>query len=213
MIHYYGNERMERKSMMRTKQKAFTLAETLITLAIIGVIAAMTIPTLMTKVNDYIYKTALKKAYSQLTNAVKMIPISQGCSDGDYYCGSISLANIANNMKTLENGTGQGYQVGNSTYAGYFKTTDGMLFYGALRSTKSCYKMLNGQERCMDMMITSGMYLPLEVNIDVNGDKGPNKKDIDRFTFKITPDYGQFTRGIPGTITPTGKAAEILLKK
>lgn len=57
------------------------------------------------------------------------------------------------------------------------------------------------------------MYLPLEVNIDVNGDKGPNKKDIDRFTFKITPDYGQFTRGIPGTITPTGKAAEILLKK
>lgn len=41
-----------------TKMKAFTLAEVLITLGIIGVVAAMTMPTLMNSTNGAQYKTA-----------------------------------------------------------------------------------------------------------------------------------------------------------
>ena len=47
-------------------KKAFTLAETLITLGIIGVVAAITIPTLMTKIKNHQIETVLKEDYSIL---------------------------------------------------------------------------------------------------------------------------------------------------
>ncbi len=47
----------------------FTLAEVLITLGIIGVVAAMTIPAVMNKTQDLEFKTALKKTYSMLSQA------------------------------------------------------------------------------------------------------------------------------------------------
>ena len=51
---------------------AFTLAEVLITLAIIGVVAAMTMPTLINNTNGAQFKTAYKKALSVLNQAVVM---------------------------------------------------------------------------------------------------------------------------------------------
>ena len=51
-------------------KSAFTLAEVLITLGIIGVVAAMTMPTLMNSTNGAQYKTAYKKALSVLSQAV-----------------------------------------------------------------------------------------------------------------------------------------------
>jgi prepilin-type N-terminal cleavage/methylation domain-containing protein len=51
---------------------AFTLAEVLITLGIIGVVAAMTIPTLMAKIRRAQYSAAFKKGLSTLNQAVKM---------------------------------------------------------------------------------------------------------------------------------------------
>ena len=51
---------------------AFTLAEVLITLGIIGVVAAITIPTLMQNIQDTQFKSAWKKEYSQLEQASKL---------------------------------------------------------------------------------------------------------------------------------------------
>ena len=48
-------------------KKAFTLAEVLITLTIIGVIAALTIPNLLQKHQEQETVTRLKKAYSTLS--------------------------------------------------------------------------------------------------------------------------------------------------
>lgn len=53
-----------------TKRFGFTLAEVLITLGIIGVVAAMTMPTLMNATNGAQYKTAYKKALSVISQAV-----------------------------------------------------------------------------------------------------------------------------------------------
>ena len=50
----------------------FTLAEVLITLGIIGVVAAMTMPTLINSTNGAQYKTAYKKALSVMSQAVAM---------------------------------------------------------------------------------------------------------------------------------------------
>ena len=55
-----------------TRRFAFTLAEVLITLGIIGVVAAMTIPTLISNTNGAQFKSAYKKALSTLNQAVLM---------------------------------------------------------------------------------------------------------------------------------------------
>lgn len=54
------------------KKNGFTLAEVLITLAIIGVVATMTLPALMTNTGEQQYKTGLKKGINTLTEAVQM---------------------------------------------------------------------------------------------------------------------------------------------
>ena len=67
--------RLLSKSLREIKSKkvraGFTLAEVLITLGIIGVVAAMTIPTLMTNINAARYRTQFKKAVSTLSQGVR----------------------------------------------------------------------------------------------------------------------------------------------
>lgn len=62
-------------------KNAFTLAEVLITLGIIGVVAAMTIPTLMNATNSKEIVTALKKAYSTYLNAYTLAQQENGTPD------------------------------------------------------------------------------------------------------------------------------------
>ncbi len=54
------------------KSSAFTLAEVLITLGIIGVVAAMTMPTLINQTNGAQYKAAYKKALSAISQGVTL---------------------------------------------------------------------------------------------------------------------------------------------
>ena len=52
-------------------KKAFTLAEVLITLGIIGIVAALTLPTLMNNVQDKVLESQRQKAASVLANGYK----------------------------------------------------------------------------------------------------------------------------------------------
>ncbi len=63
------------------KKAAFTLAEVLVTLAVIGIVAAMTIPTILNKYQEHIMVQKYKKVYSLLNNAV----LQQYANNGDYY--------------------------------------------------------------------------------------------------------------------------------
>ena len=60
------------------REKGFTLAEVLITLAIIGVVAAMTIPTLIGNYKKHATETKIKKFYSQMTQAIRLSEIDNG---------------------------------------------------------------------------------------------------------------------------------------
>ena len=53
-------------------KKAFTLAEVLITLGIIGVVAALTIPALVAKYDEMVMVNKLKRTYSELANAIEL---------------------------------------------------------------------------------------------------------------------------------------------
>ena len=59
-------------------KKGFTLAEVLITLAIIGVIATLTLPALMTNIKEQQAITAFKKAVNTLVTADEMNTAKQG---------------------------------------------------------------------------------------------------------------------------------------
>ena len=60
------------------KKAAFTLAEVLITLGIIGIVAAMTLPTLIQKNNNKVVVTRLKKFYSVFNQAIDMAEVKYG---------------------------------------------------------------------------------------------------------------------------------------
>ena len=55
------------------RRAAFTLAEVLITLGIIGVVAALTLPTIINKAQSMILKNQFKKAYSTFYNAINLV--------------------------------------------------------------------------------------------------------------------------------------------
>ena len=62
----------------KSRKSAFTLAEVLITLGIIGVVAALTIPTLVRNYQKKVTVERLKVAYSQITKAVQLSEAENG---------------------------------------------------------------------------------------------------------------------------------------
>ena len=60
-------------SNKRSRKGAFSLAEVLITLGIIGVVAALTLPNLIQKYQDRVLTSRFKKGYSQISKAWNMV--------------------------------------------------------------------------------------------------------------------------------------------
>ena len=63
------------------KFKGFTLAETLLTLVIIGVIAEITVPTLWAEYQEHERIAKVKKMYSVLSNAMNLVRVNGGTPD------------------------------------------------------------------------------------------------------------------------------------
>ena len=67
-------------SRLAAKKSAFTLAEVLITLGIIGVVAAITLPTLVANYQKQVWVNQLKKTYTTLNEGFKQMAASEGCT-------------------------------------------------------------------------------------------------------------------------------------
>ena len=79
---------------MEPVKKAFTLAEVLVTLTIIGVVSAMTIPTLSNKSKEHITVNKVRNTYSILSNAYRQVISDNGSwsewnlpNDGSWFNG------------------------------------------------------------------------------------------------------------------------------
>ena len=95
----------ERIEIMNNK-KAFTLAEVLITLAIIGVVAAITIPTVITNYQKQMYVTQLRKNYNNITRGFKTAMARDGVtslSDTQLWASMNKSWNYPGDLKTNEN--------------------------------------------------------------------------------------------------------------
>ena len=89
------------------KKAAFTLAEVLITLGIIGIVAAMTMPTLVAKYREKLLVNQAKTAYSKLSNALIMVKVHNGYNSYVDFMYSISsedemLDIICNELKVVK---------------------------------------------------------------------------------------------------------------
>ena len=123
---------------------AFTLAEVLITLAIIGVVAAMTIPTLISKYQERVTVTKVKKFYSDFSQAYQMAVME----NGPLYSWGLSNSSTETNEET-----GSLYQK-DSSFENYNAFFEKMKPY--LRNIK--YKKMSTDKTTGD--IDGGWYMP-----------------------------------------------------
>ena len=86
-------------------KRAFTLAEVLITLGIIGVVAAMTMPTLIQKNNNKVVETRLMKFYSTINQAIKMAEVDYG--DKKYWYEDLAGAEFDKDGKPVPGSSAQ----------------------------------------------------------------------------------------------------------
>ena len=99
------------------QKRGFTLAEVLITLAIIGIVAAVTIPSVIANYQQSEFKTGLRKAVSVLNEAIQAHMAQDGESPYDNENLFLYLQQHMSVLKTI------------STVKNYaFYTTDGMRF-------------------------------------------------------------------------------------
>lgn len=194
-------------------KKGFTLAEVLITLVIIGVIAAMTIPTLMNSTNQQEFRVGLKKAISTLNQAMSLNYALEGKSVGD--TDLASTANVVDNlfkkrMSVISTATSSAAmatssEVSNSGTDGIFYTADGMRFQVA--GVTGAALGQDGDENYYGYIV-----------IDVNGEKGPNTVTTDsaapRDTYVATLFGNRVVAGKAGSTGNETKAArEVMFDK
>ena len=85
------------------RKSAFTLAEVLITLAIIGVVAAMTIPTLIGNYKKNLVETRIKQFYVQINQAIRLSEIDNGDKKTWAYTHSTSSAYSEETLRNFYN--------------------------------------------------------------------------------------------------------------
>lgn len=172
-------------SHLRKNKSAFTLAEVLITLGIIGVVAALTIPSLITKYKTHEASSRLKKFNSMMMQALilssndngpvkdwdKTVPLNDDGTvnrDANYkQTNKIILKYLAPYLKYVT------FTEGSSTVVDGKVEEQSSTMYLADGSSISFW---NGD--CMDILY------------DINGAKKPNLLGYDSFSFNLcTADY------------------------
>ncbi len=179
--------------------KAFTLAEVLITLGIIGVVAAMTIPSIIQNSQEKATVSQLKKAYSALSQAVAMAIKDNGTVDswdlgnyGDTGKAVNILTNLAPYLKITKTCTGpvsngcnpnNSYTLSGGSYAWNWANVQ----YRAELADGTYLYVLNGTANCVSNFGSTPVLKQgcAYVYADINGNKLPNTIGKDIFLFYL----------------------------
>lgn len=176
------------------KKYGFTLAEVLIVLGIIGVVAEMTIPTLMNNVQDMQFKSAWKKEYSSIAQVVAKMAYDNGGS----LKGVLTSSNVGRDAfkqylrytKECDNGASFGncwasdYKTLNNQTAGWDNSA-GLI----LQDGTSLMFATSWGPNC-DWVITPQLSICGYIPVDVNGPfKEPNTMGRDIFSLWILEDH------------------------
>lgn len=159
------------------KKAAFTLAEVLITLGIIGVVAALTLPSLIQNYHEKQRVTQLKKAYSVMQNAFLMAQEEYGDvtdwgltitntgekdDDGNDILDNSGTENVMNIlMKYVEKS-----KIPQNSYIGYVESIDGRQAFWPWEVSADKYFYLKD-----GTMVAIGWISSLDCNGDYQGKK------------------------------------------
>lgn len=174
---------MPQNIRLKTGKAAFTLAEVLITLTIIGIVAALTMPSLIAKYQKKVTAVRVKKAYSDISQAIKMSEAYNGpFKDWDYANGANEKENTLNLV--------------NKYIIPYVKN----LNYCDQGASRKCGNPVssNGQNYIFNngvgfSIVADGIGFPFM--LDTNGPQRPNIIGRDVFYFNITKE---------GSVVPFG---------
>ena len=193
------------------KRSAFTLAEVLITLGIIGIVAALTLPSLIQSYKEKETIAKVQKAYSVLNQAFKRISEEYG-EPQDWpgvekqiaSCGECSIAhlnlysNFISGEKYIAPRVNQDKEI-IELNGGFFTfsdsrpsliTPDGTFYFSHLRQC-GVYLLTTGNRRACTM---GG-----DILYDIDGEqKGPNQLGKDVFSF-VTAQTGVYPAGMVGS--------------
>lgn len=183
------------------QRKAFTLAEVLITLGIIGVVAALTIPTLITNQRNKKFEANVKKVYSELNQVSKLylndndetIPFAISAGHTDLkkilltYVKGFTVINEDTWSSTEEDGSSSTYVYNRYTNFKGTKVKQICDDYGT-------HGTIGGISLAWNNPPVMGVNGPI-ICVDLNADDKPNVVGIDYFLFIFTND---------GTVIPMG---------
>ena len=213
------------------KNKAFTLSEVLITLGIIGVVAAITIPTMISKYREKATITRVQKAYSLLSLAFRQITEEYGVTPTNYpgiedsNANCYACAGIKRDLYKSQLG-------GHSRTNGYIYYLNGSVWFRPVSNLPSLdlnngMTITFGHDRnCGGYWLQTGKLtacgMGSDILVDINGaNNGPNTLGKDVFGFTTALD-GIYPDGLKGgyahgtcTLKGTGRgcAAYILSEK
>ena len=156
------------------RKLGFTLAEVLITLVIIGVIAAMTVPTLMNNTNAQEFRSALKKAISGANQALTLHYALEGLGAQDYSTAQEVVDNVFKTRMSVIEDTEWLPDVGDAACGGsVFTTADGMKF--CVQDWKVGDQETSQTGECNSYNTVPCTDKDFNLVIDVNGSKNPNR--------------------------------------
>lgn len=197
--------------MKKESKIAFTLAEVLITLGIIGVVAAMTIPSLIQSYKEKATVTAVKQSYSIFAQALKMVTIDNpdlsALTDSSLSAkenSQIMFKEISKHIKKVKSCDVDKKCMGNTYYLNlnnekvsnwdtYNNLVTGVLANGTSFWILNLPASISGEETYAG-----------QIGIDINGNKRPNKFGVDFFWFTFNKNgelfagRGEGTGGIYG---------------
>lgn len=176
-------------------KKAFTLAEVLITLGVIGVVAAITIPSLMKNYQRLQYLTALKKAYTVANQAFAKMANDAGCPENlscffessDYNTMGDKIVTYFKTVKVCRKGDASACFYGNTNmnYDGTGGTNTAILgssqVYRFITTDGIAFLFSGFNQDCASNYCISDVY------IDVNALQPPNLLGRDSFWFQVQP--------------------------
>lgn len=189
--------------------KGFTLAEVLITLGIIGIVAAMTLPTLVANHRKKVLQTQFSKAYSDLNNANLLFKAEENITVTEYAKNSTSGTDnyayystaVLKKFMSYFKGAAAGNRIMSGTddddatsapnWEDELGYTPKSLSGTTIKTGNPCdesvpMQEVSGRIYVMDNLL-AGKYADLnygpKICVDINGKKGPNIYGYDWFVF------------------------------
>ena len=200
---------------MMNKKSAFTLTEVLVTLSIIGVVSALTVPTLMNQYQKKTQSVQIRKSINDFVSAIDMLITEEGKTS--FKATSVFTDVLPDNTSVdgIQNLIALHFKIiktCDAKAAGCFASEKYRTIDNTSSETFQCeekaYVLANSAAICVSKKVNSAQAQVvgrpyLVIQIDINGIEKPNMGGRDMFNFYINKE-GEFDWNNPSTMCMNG---------